>query len=262
VIHRAVTSLRLRSADALDTVAGRRDSLTPPRRMSGYVGHGDFRATGEEFLRHFRELGGLRPEDRVLEMGCGIGRMARVLAGVLRPPGAYDGFDVVASGITWCQAHYRDTPAPFRFVHADLRNPAYNPDGALPAGEYRFPYGDGAFDLVIATSLFTHLLAGDADHYLAEAARVLVPGGRLLSTWYLIPDAERAAPPAPFRRSDATVPWAVRNADVPEEAVAFDERWLRDRLAADGFSWDTLARGSWRGGEGRSLQDIVVAHRG
>jgi SAM-dependent methyltransferase len=262
MIHRAATSLRLRAADALDAVNGRRDPLIPPRRLSGYVGPGDFRATGDEFLRHFRELGGLRPEDRVLEMGCGIGRMARVLAGVLRPPGSYDGFDVVSSGIAWCQAHYRDTPAPFRFTHADLRNPAYNPGGALRAAEYRFPYGDGAFDLVIATSLFTHLLAPDAAHYLAEAARVLAPGGRLLSTWYLIPDAHRGAPPVPFTRTDSAAPTAVRNPAIPEEAVAFDERWLRDRLSGLGFSWDTLSSGAWRGGEGHSLQDILVARRG
>jgi SAM-dependent methyltransferase len=262
VIRRAVTSVRLRAVDALDSVSGRRDPLIPPRRMSGYVGPGDFRATGEEFLGHFRELAGLRPEDRVLEMGCGIGRMARVLTGVLRPPGSYDGFDVVASGIAWCQAHYRDTPAPFRFVHADLRNPAYNPDGALRATEYHFPYDDDAFDLVIATSLFTHLLASDAAHYLAEAARVLAPGGRVLSTWYLIPESDRAAPPAGFARTDPAAPTALRNPDVPEEAVAVDEAWVRDHLGALGFSRETLAGGTWRGGEGHSLQDILVAHRG
>ena len=258
MMRRAVTSLGLRAADARDLLTGRRDRLTPPRRLAGYVGAGDFRATGEEFLAHFRELGGLRAEDRVLEMGCGIGRMARVLAGVLRPPGCYDGFDVVRSGIAWCEARYGQTAAPFRFTHADLRNSAYNPAGALRADEYRFPYRDGAFDLVIATSLFTHLLAPDADHYLAEAARVLAPRGRLLCTWYLF----AGDPPTPFARVDPSAPTALRNAEVPEEAVAFDESWVRQRLAAHGLSWHALARGTWRGGEGRSLQDILVAHRG
>ena len=258
MIRRAATSLQLRAADALDLVTGRRDRLTPPRRLSGYVGGGDFRDTGEEFLGHFRELGGLRAEDRVLEMGCGIGRMARVLAGVLRPPGSYDGFDVVASGIAWCQSRYRDTAAPFRFTHANLRNSAYNPGGTLRADEYAFPFPDGAFDLVIATSLFTHLLAVDADHYLAEAARVLAPGGRLLCTWYLF----AGDPPPPFLRVDPSAPTALRNRAIPEEAVAFDEPWVRERLTAHGLSWHALARGTWRGGEGRSLQDILVAHRG
>jgi SAM-dependent methyltransferase len=261
VIGRALTSLRLRAADTVDAVTGRRDRLTPPRRLSGYVGGGDFRATGEEFLTHFQQLAALRSHDRVLEIGCGIGRMARVLAGVLRPPGSYDGFDVVAAGIAWCQSRYGDTPAPFRFRHADLRNPAYNPDGAVAAVDYRFPYDDGAFDLVIATSLFTHLLDDAADHYLGEAARVLAGGGRLLSTWYLIEDELRSTPPGGFRRVAAGEPTAIRDPDVPEDAVAFDEAWLRERLSEHGLSLRTLARGSWSGREGRSLQDIVVAHR-
>jgi SAM-dependent methyltransferase len=255
-----LTSLRLRAADALDTLTGRRDHLTPPRRMSGYVGVGDFRATGEEFLGHFREFGGLRPEDRVLEIGCGIGRMARVLAGVLSPPGSYDGFDVVASGIAWCQERYRDTAAPFNFLHANLRNSAYNPGGTLDADSYRFPYDDGAFDLVIATSLFTHLLPAAAEHYLAEAARVLAPGGRLFCTWLLF-SARRPAPPG-FVALHASDP-AVRVADpaVPEDAVAYDEGWLIERLPARGLSRRALAYGTWSGREGRSFQDLVVAHR-
>jgi hypothetical protein len=87
---------------------------------------------------------------------------------------------------------------------------------------------------------------------------VLAPGGRLLCTWYLI---DGDAPP-PFRRVDPSAPSAVRNPEVAEEAVAFDESWLRERLAAHGLSWQALARGTWRDGEGRSLQDILVAHRG
>jgi SAM-dependent methyltransferase len=258
VIGRVATSLRLRAADARDAITGRRDHLTPPRRMSGYVGVGDFRATGEEFLGHFRELGGLRPDDRVLEMGCGIGRMARVLAPVLRPPGSYDGFDIVASGIAWCQERYRGTAAPFRFLHADLRNTAYNPQGALPADAYRFPYGDGAFDLVIATSLFTHLLPAAAEHYLSEAARVLAPGGRLFCTWLLF-STERPAP-AGFTSLDAARA-LIGDPAVPEAAVAYDEGWLTERLTARRLSRHALAHGTWSGLEGRSLQDIVVAER-
>ena len=51
VLTRALVSMRLRVADLLDTVSGRRDRLTPPRRLSLYVGHGDFRAMSEFQLR-------------------------------------------------------------------------------------------------------------------------------------------------------------------------------------------------------------------
>jgi SAM-dependent methyltransferase len=257
VIGRAARSLRLRAADLSDVARRHRDPLIPPRRLAGYVGDSDFATTGEEFLGHFRELGGLRTQDRVLEIGCGIGRMARVLVPELRPPGSYDGFDVVDSGIAWCQDHYRDTPAPFRFVHADLRNSTYNPGGTLDPGSYRFPYEDRAFDLVIATSLFTHLLPAAAAHYLAEAARVLAPGGRLFCTWLLF-SAQRPAPAA-FAELDGTS--RVADRAMPESAVAYDERWVTRCLDAHRLSLDVLAHGTWSGLEGGSFQDVVVAHR-
>jgi SAM-dependent methyltransferase len=260
VIGRAVQSVRLRAADAADAVRGRRDPLTPPRRLTGYVGDSDFQTTGEEFLHHFRELAQLRPSDRVLDVGCGIGRMARVLAAVLRPPGSYDGFDVVRAGIDWCNDHYRRTPAPFRFRHADLRNASYNPEGSQQALTYRFPYDDGSFDLVIATSVFTHLLADTAEHYLAETARLLTPGGRLFSTWYLLDADHPSPPPPPFGWRDACLPAAIADPAEPEAAVAFTKQWLRDALAANGLDLRAVQPGSWAGESGASRQDLVVAY--
>ena len=262
MIGRAASSLRLRAADAADALLGRRDELTPPRRLADYVGDSDFRATGEEFLGHFRELADLRPSDRVLEIGCGIGRMARVLVPVLRPPGSYDGFDIVASGIAWCRERYRETPVPFRFQHADLHNARYNPGGAERADEYRFPSDDEAFDLAIATSVFTHLLAPAAERYLAETARVLAPGGRLFATWFLLGDEQRLNPPPPFQRVEATRPAALGDPAIPESAVAYDEVWLRERLVAHDLQLQAIHPGSWSGRPGTSRQDIVLARRG
>ncbi|MGZ4255328.1 MAG: class I SAM-dependent methyltransferase, partial [Solirubrobacteraceae bacterium] len=257
-ITRALVSMRLRAADVLDTVSGRRDRLTPPRRLSTYVGQGDFRATGEEFLGLFRRLVDLRAQDRVLDIGCGIGRMARVLVPVLRPPGSYDGFDIAEPGIRWCQGRYRDTSAPFRFKHADLHNSVYNPAGRATPETYTFPYGDGSFDLAIATSVFTHLLPEAADRYLAEAARVLAPTGRLFATWFLTENVD--GPPPPFKADRALAPAATTDPAAPETAVAYPEPWLREHLDANGLELDAIHRGSWRAdGAGLTLQDVVIA---
>jgi SAM-dependent methyltransferase len=261
VIARAARSLQLRAADAADAIRGRGDPLVPPRRLTGYVGNSDFRATGDEFLGHFRALAELKPTDRVLDVGCGIGRMARVLVPVLRPPGSYDGFDIVAEGISWCQEHYRATPAPFRFQHADLRNATYNPGGARPAADYRFPYADGSFDLVLATSLFTHLLPKAADHYVAEAARVLAPGGRLFVTWYLLAGDQAATPPPPLSFNEQTRPAAVEDPAAPELLVAYPEDWVRGAMAEHGLELRAVHPGSWSGRPGLTRQDIVVAYR-
>ncbi|HEY2638217.1 MAG TPA: class I SAM-dependent methyltransferase, partial [Solirubrobacteraceae bacterium] len=179
----------LRLRDGLDRLRGRHDPLIPPRRLN-FVGPGDFAATGEEFLGHFTALAGLRPDERVLDVGCGIGRMARPLARYLVPPGAYAGFDVVPEAIAWCTRAYAGLPH-FAFHLAEVRNAVYRPDSGVPAAEYRFPFPDAAFDFAFATSVFTHLLPTDAERYLAELARVVRPGGRVLLTFFVLDDDAR-----------------------------------------------------------------------
>ncbi len=64
--------------DTIDLLLGRRDELTPPRKKI-FVGDGNFKKIGEEFLWYFIKLGELKPNERVLDVGCGIGRMAAPL---------------------------------------------------------------------------------------------------------------------------------------------------------------------------------------
>jgi SAM-dependent methyltransferase len=261
--ERVRDSLRLRALDLRDRVGGRSDRLVPPRRLD-FVGHSDFVATGDEFLTHVVELGGLQPGHAVLDVGCGIGRIARPLAGYLGAEGSYDGFDVNREGIGWCRRRYARM-ANFRFQVADLHNRRYNPHGAHAAAEYRFPYEDARFDFVILTSVLTHLLEAEADHYLAETARVLRPGGRVLATFFLLDEDAReaiAAGRAGLEFLDPEGHVAVVSEDLPEEAVAYDETWVRERAGAHGLEVRSISPGTWAGREdGRSFQDLVVAER-
>ena len=261
MLAHARTSLRNRALDVADRVRGRSKPLVPPRRLN-FVGPGDFVAVGDEFMRHFAELGELRSGERVLDIGCGIGRMARPLAGYLDAGGSYDGFDVSREGIEWCGRHYSGY-ANFRFEHADLANALYNPGGRVEASEYRFPYDDASFDFAFAISVFTHLVQADAASYLAEAARVLAPGGRLLTTWLLLDDEARsrvAAGEAAFDLAERDAETAVMSAGTPEEAIAFDAGWVRGRLSEAGVRLSGVWPGTWSGrAEGRTFQDIVIA---
>lgn len=263
MFHRAAAAIRLRLADAVDVATGRRDALVPPRRLQS-VGNSDFRSTGEEFRVHLQRFAELAPQDRVLDIGSGIGRIARVLTHELAPPdGSYDGFDVAQQGISWCQKRYTRTPVPFRFVHVDLRHAVYNPNGAEDATDFRFPYEDGSFDLAIATSLFTHLLDAAADHYLAEAARVLAPGGRLFATWFVV---DESLPPVPGQAMTSFHPTSGAALAVdpsePERALAYPLAWIRQRLNRHGLMLrEPYHRGTWTGRDGVSAQDILVADR-
>ena len=229
------------------------------------MGDSDFRATGDELVQLFVTLAGLQPHERVLDVGCGIGRVARPLAHYIRPPGAYEGFDVVEEGVAWCARRYaRDHPH-FRFRLAEVANGMYRPGAAVSASEYTFPYADESFDFAFATSLFTHLLPADADRYLSEMARVTRPAGRILATFFLLtPDtsgerADGGLVSFPQRHDH----YATSSADTPEAAVAYEETWVRERFAAHGLEpIEPVRYGTWSGGPGGvSMQDIVIARR-
>ena len=171
--------------DSVDTVLGRRDPMIPPRRMI-YIGSGDFRSRGEEFLGHFRDLCGLDKDESVLDVGCGIGRMAVPLTGYLSSAARYEGFDIVESGIRWCSERITPRYSNFRFQVADIYNKEYRPQGKYRGSEYVFPFADARFDFVFVTSVFTHMLPNEIRNYLREIRRVLKPTGRCLITWFLL----------------------------------------------------------------------------
>jgi SAM-dependent methyltransferase len=263
-VTRLLPALRHRLAVALGAARheavrlASRDPLMPPSTLHS-VGLGDFRGVGDALLCLLVELGGLRPDERLLDVGCGTGRVARPLAAYLTA-GSYDGVDIVSRSISWCRRAYRRLPN-FRFHHADLFNRAYNPGGATLASEYRFPFDDASFDFVLLTSVFTHMLARDTQHYLRELARLLAPGGRVLMTAFLLDESSRegiAAGRADFRFSYVSEGCYVERADIPEAAVAYDRDAFGKMIAAAGLTVVRSKPGSWCGRDGASYQDILI----
>ena len=263
-LRRPLRRLLYLPEDVRDWVFRRRPPLVPPCGLRD-VGAGDFVAVGEEFLGYLRELG-LSPESRLLDAGCGIGRLAIPMSAYLSERGGYDGFDVVSADIRWCRKKLGRRHPNFRFVHADVRNGRYNPAGRIRPEEYVFPFREGTFDFVVATSLFTHLLEGAARRYLDEIARVLAPGGRSLVTCFLLDDASRGA--IAGGRADFTFHVAagearLHDAAEPEAAVAYERTWVERRhleagLEVEGSVW----RGSWTHlPECVTYQDVVIARK-
>jgi SAM-dependent methyltransferase len=211
------------------------------------------------------ELAGLQPDHRVLDVGCGFGRVARPLVGDLGTDhgAAYIGFDVDAVAVGWCQARYPDH---FHFVLADLFNPRWHPTGTGKASEYRFPAEDASVDVVAMTSVLTHLLEQEAGHYLDEIARVLRPGGRALLTLFVLDDGSREAMAEELALRHFLQPHehvAVLRDELPEEAVAYDVGWLRERLVGAGLRPRADVRpGIWRGdGTAPTFHDVLVVER-
>ena len=250
--------------DALDSLLGRRDDLTPPKRKLFVGGYADFKGVGEEFLRYFVELGGLKPHERVLDVGCGIGRMAVPLTTYLDKNGSYEGFDIVADGITWCRKKITPKYPHFRFHLADVFNEKYNPHGRYRASEYHFPYERESFDFVFLTSVFTHMLPHDVEHYLRETAHVLKRGGRCLITFFLLTRESLELISAGKSTYDFTYEgggFRTIDAATPESGVAYDEEFIRGLYAESRLTIvEPIRFGSWCGRRDfLSYQDVIIA---
>jgi ubiquinone/menaquinone biosynthesis C-methylase UbiE len=261
-IKSCVRWTRLWIIDGFESLTGRRDALTPPRRLQ-FVGGGDFATVGTKLKKLLIDLGGLKPDDRVLDVGCGIGRMAVPLVGYLTDRGSYDGFDVVPKGIKWCQKNISKEFPNFHFQVADLYNKMYNPKGRFRAGEFPFPYADASFDFVFLTSVFSHLLFDDTEHYISEVARVLRPGGRCFATFFLLnPESEElmlaGASTLEFRHVVGRC--RVEHINVPEDAVAYMETDIRALLSKYGLALRApIYGGRWCGRRKYTrYQDIAI----
>jgi SAM-dependent methyltransferase len=232
----------------------------------GLIGGFDFSGAGDEILRRCQSRGGLLPNQRVLDVGCGIGRIALPLLGYLSEGGSYEGFDVIASGVAWLSRYATPRFPSFRFQGADgVYSGLYNPGGVCDAARFVFPYASASFDFAIAVSVFTHMAPAGVRQYIAEAARVLKPGGRLFCTAYVLDSEGRAI--AEGGRSAMEFPHRLgahrlRDADVPESAVALDEEFLRDTAADAGMDIaGEIERGSWRNPGLHTGQDILVLEK-
>jgi len=235
----------------------------PPARSLELVGGG--MGNGFEFLGHFVERCGLARDARVLDVGCGVGRMALPLGCWLRPPGRYAGFDIVRSGIEWARAHIGVEFAHTAFAHVDIHNRMYNPTGTLAADRFAFPYPDRSFDFAFLTSVFTHMVGREVRHYLDELARVLVPGARCLCTWFLR-DAEAdsllAAGRARHRPVHPIEDGFTTNPALPEEVIAFRRDPVRAWIQERGFDVEADLPGAWCGRERfTSYQDLLLLRR-
>lgn len=105
------------------------------------------------------------PCGRFLDAGCGDGRYLAALGELAARPGR-----VVATDISEKIVDVAGRAAAAAGVEAEL----------VRANLEALPFEEGSFDLVLCTQVIEHLL--DPARGLAEIARVLAPGGRVLVT--------------------------------------------------------------------------------
>jgi SAM-dependent methyltransferase len=134
------------------------------------VGHHDADFGAWQFWWLLRHVG-LRPDDRVLDLGCGTGRLTTHLVPFLNH-GHYSGLDISEEALDIARARVPDE------VRRD-RAPTLTRNDDLRLEEV-----DGEVDIVWANSLLTHLPKRDVVELLAHLADVLADEGQAFLTFF------------------------------------------------------------------------------
>lgn len=218
---------------------------------------------GSQFLGLFVDHIALTPQHRVLEIGCGTGRIAKPLAGFL-DAGQYVGFDVNRYFVEWCR---QNLAAPnCEFVHVDFANAEFNPTGALDAAIDPFPFPSASFHRICAIAVFNHLHPSCLQQYISEISRLLAPRGYFFGTFLL---ANKHAEHA-LEQGFASCTFEVRDPDAwygyhdrPLFTVAHNELHLRRAFIKHGLMIkEPIRYGQWCGSHNAITgHDVVIARK-
>ncbi len=235
------------------------DAMIPPEGKN-FIGSGDFIATGKEFLSYFKEFQLIHPDAQILEIGCGMGRMALPFKDYLSKNGHYTGIDIVEEGISWCKTKITPEDSRFTYIHAPIFNTLYNPKSKIYTKDYLLPLSQDTMDFVFLTSVFTHLLPEDVAHYFSEIKRVLKPGGHLLATFFIVDKKRLYNPSIHFAytwKNHYTI-----NKNIPEANVGYPEDYILALCTKNGLTVKKILYGSWTGNkEYTSFQDIIITQK-
>ncbi|MEM9168439.1 MAG: class I SAM-dependent methyltransferase [Pseudomonadota bacterium] len=127
-----------------------------------------FLASGEKTARYFAEIvdaagGDFAASARVLDFGCGCGRVTRHLPALTKAE--IFGVDYNPRLVRWCADNLPGT-----FSQNRLQPP--------------LSFDDAAFDVVYLVSVFTHLKIATQNEWLDEFARIVKPGGFVIVTFH------------------------------------------------------------------------------
>jgi len=250
--------------DIFDKISGNYHKYVPPR---GYIYTGspanykDYLKQGEQQLELLKSEIDLRPNDSVLDIGCGIGRTAIALTSYLDESANYEGFDVVKLGIKWCNSKIKKDFQNFNFKYIPLFNDLYN-EAKLKASEFNFPYERNIFDKIFTFSVFTHMQIDEIQNYFSEIYKVLKPDGIAFSTFFLYDDTTEDLTPInnSFNFSIKKDGYRLMNDKVKSANIAIHKNKLNAMLEMENLILIKIIDGFWKGNRDNKIeyQDIVI----
>jgi ubiquinone/menaquinone biosynthesis C-methylase UbiE len=175
----------------------------------------EFSALGKGKKELLVELG-LTPDSSVLDVGCGTGLLTAALAEYLSSAGRYVGTDLAPEAVAFCQKRFGK--ANFQFLQSHMT---------------RVPIASAEFDFVFLGSVFTHMYPREVSALLADLARLLGAGGRVVADAF-------SAPGIGSHRGGRGM-------------VVIDEALLEECFREAGYLHEVIRDGEWEPGVRRRI---------
>ena len=164
----------------------------------------------------------------IFDFGCGCGRVARqLLLQKEAPVGFYLGVDLFDESVEWSQQNLSPVNPAFQFRHHDVFNAQFNPSSKHEIAVLEG--GNAQFSLVTATSVFTHIIERNLDHYLSECKRLLSDDGIFHASWFLY-DKEG------FPMMQESQNCLYINVEDPTNATIYDYNYVRSMYRKHGMT--------------------------
>jgi SAM-dependent methyltransferase len=243
--------------------------------MNTWVGGADPELVGdisaEILLSHLPPV----PAARMLDFGCGIGRVGLAVLKQRPGIGSLTGFDIVPKLVDFCRSTIGATFANANFELVLDENDHYERYDRAKANEPPQTHADllkkygGSFDSAYAFSVFTHVDVNDFAPLLRFVGTLLKPGGRFLFTAFALTPFSRhqlakgltqpAFPKLYYEQDGAVLIGAPKDRLA---FIAYDISRIEAMIWEAGLVPCEVEYGEWRSDRmSRSYQDVFVCRR-
>ncbi len=190
----------------------------------------------KRLINHFD----LDKSSRILDVGCGVGRLPIGILNQIGDINKYYGIDVSVRAIEWCQHFINRWHPTFQFEHIDIENQRYNPKGVSIDNKFSLPFNEREFDIIYLYSVFSHMTIEDIKLYLKEFRRLLEPSGKIFLTAFV----EENVPNITINPKNYKMTWSG-----PLHCVRYNKKYFESILKNFNFKIDNFEYGNETNGQ-------------
>ena len=132
----------------------------------------EFESSADSLFELLKKIG-IRPESKILDVGCGTGRITSKLIGYLSDHGFYFGVDIAPEAIEFCEKHFRREN--FKFLQNNFK---------------KIPINNQKFDFVLIHSVFTHMYPDEIQVCLKECIKIVEKTSIILADIFITKESK------------------------------------------------------------------------